>query len=84
METEKDYSYAVYRSLMKRKLVLGVPLIPLLLVIFITAIFFIALESLVIFPFSVLLIFIMKMISKNDEYLLEIFLSSLLQPDTLN
>lgn len=84
METEKDYSYAVYRSLMKRKLVLGVPLIPLLLVIFITAIFFIALESLVIVPFSVLLIFIMKMISKNDEYLLEIFLSSLLQPDTLN
>ena len=84
MEQEKDYSYAVYRSLMKRKLVMGVPLIPLLVVVFLTAIFFIALESLVIVPFSILLIIIMRMISKNDEYLLEIFLISLLQPDSLN
>lgn len=84
MEQEKDYSYAVYRSLMKRKLVMGVPLIPLLVVVFLTAIFFIALESLVIVPFSILLIIIMRMISKNDEYLLEIFLTSLLQPDILN
>lgn len=84
MEQEKDYSYSVYRSLMKRKLVMGVPLVPLLVVIFLTAIFFIALESLVIVPFSILMIIIMKMITKNDEYLLEIFLSSLLQPDSLN
>lgn len=78
-----DYSARVYRCLMKRKLIFGIPLVPLITVIFITALIFIAAESIIVLPFSFILLLIMKEITKKDEYLLECFLESILEPDYL-
>lgn len=81
---ETDYSSPVYKSIMKRRLTLGIPLIPLFIIILITVVCFIALESLIMIPFAILAILILRAITKKDEYALEIFLESLLQPDELN
>lgn len=81
---EDNYSIPVYKSLMKRRLTLGVPLVPLLIIILITVVFFIALESLIMIPFAVIAVLILREITKKDEYALEIFIDSLLQPDELN
>ena len=81
---EQDYSYPVYKSLMKRRLTLGIPLIPLFIIILVTVVCFIALESLIMIPFAILAILILRAITKKDEYALAIFLESLLQPDELN
>lgn len=81
---EDNYSIPVYKSLMKRRLTLGVPLVPLLVIILVTVVFFIALESLIMIPFSVIAVLILREITKKDEYALEIFIDSLLQPDELN
>ena len=68
---------------MKRKLIFGVPLVPLLLVIFITSLCFIALESVWVIPLGILSIVFMRVISKKDEYLLENFLFSIMESDYL-
>lgn len=81
---EDNYSIPVYKSLMKRRLTLGVPLVPLLVIILVTVVFFIALESLIMIPFSVIAVLILREITKKDEYALEIFIDILLQPDELN
>lgn len=81
---EDNYSIPVYKSLMKRRLTLGVPLVPLLVIILVTVVFFIALESLIMIPFSIIAVLILREITKKDEYALEIFIDSLLQPDELN
>ena len=81
---EDNYSIPVYKSLMKRRLTLGVPLVPLLVIILVTVVFFIALESLIMIPFSVIAVLILREITKKDEYALEIFIDSLLQPAELN
>ena len=80
---EEDFSYPVYKSLMKRKLTLGIPLVPLLIIALITIVTFIALESLIMVPIAILAVLILRAITKKDEYAIEIFLSSLLQPDDL-
>ena len=80
----EDYSYPVYRSLMKRKLTMGVPTTPLLVILLITVTLFMSLESLWVIPFAIVAILILRAITKKDEYAAEIFLSSLLQPDELN
>lgn len=81
---ETDYSSPVYKSIMKRRLTLGIPLLPLFIIILITVVCFIALESLIMIPFAILAILILRAITKKDEYALEIFLESLMQPDELN
>ena len=78
-----DYSYPVHRSIMKRQLIMGVPLIPLVIIVLATIIIVLDFKLWIILPFSAILIYIMKEITKKDEYLLEIFLNSLLEPDHL-
>lgn len=80
---DEDYSMPVYKSLMRRKLTLGIPLVPLLIIALVTVIFFIAFESLIMVPIAVIAVLILRAITKKDEYAIEIFLSSLLQPDEL-
>ncbi len=82
-EDEKDYSYPVHRSIMKRQLIFGVPTVPLIIVVITTFIILIDFKVIAIIPFSVLIILLIREITKKDEYLLEIFLQSLLQPDEL-
>ena len=84
-DTEKitDYSYPVHRSIMKRQLIMGVPLIPLVIIVFATILIVLDFKLWIILTFRAILIYIMKEITKKDEYLLEIFLNSLLEPDHL-
>ena len=68
---------------MKRQLVMGVPLIPLVIIVLLTIIIVMDFKLWIIIPINGLLLYIMKEITKKDEYLLEIFLNSLLEPDHL-
>lgn len=79
-----DYSYPVHRSIMKRKLIFGVPMIPLIIIAILTLIILMDFKFWGIIPFSLFIILIMREITKKDEYLLDVFLSSLLQPDYLD
>lgn len=84
MENLTDYSYPVHRSIMKRQLLFGVPFIYLITVALGTLIILMDFKLLAIIPVSISLVLIMREITKKDEYLLEIFLESLLQPDYLD
>ncbi len=79
----RDYKYPVHRSIMKRQLVMGVPLVPLVIIALLTIIIVMNFKLWIIIPINGLLLYIMKEITKKDEYLLEIFLNSLLEPDHL-
>lgn len=79
-----DYSYKVYRSLMKRKLTLGIPTVPLLVIVLITVVTFLILESFIMVPLSIIAYIVMKEITKKDEYAIEIFMNSLLEPEQLS
>ena len=68
---------------MKRQLVMGVPLVPLVIIALLTIIIVMDFKLWIIIPINGLLLYIMKEITKKDEYLLEIFLNSLLEPDHL-
>lgn len=59
-------------------------MVPLLVIALITVVTFLILESFIMIPFSIIAYFIMKTITKKDEYAIEIFLNSLLQPDELS
>lgn len=79
-----NYDIPVYRSLMKRKLTLGIPTVALLIILLATVVVFLTFETLAMIPFAIIAIIILRKITKKDEYLIEIFLNSLLQPDELN
>jgi len=76
-----DFSIPVHRSIIKRDLWLGIPFIPLLSLVFISIIIILGLEQYAFLAISVIVWFILKKITKSDEWLLDIILSSLLQPD---
>lgn len=84
MEKEKDiseYTYPVHRAVMKRQLIMGVPLVPFVIVVLVTIIIVLDFKMWLIIPFAGIAIYIMKEITKKDQYLLEVFLYSLLEPD---
>ena len=84
MEKEKDiseYTYPVHRAVMKRQLIMGVPLVPFIIVVLVTIIIVLDFKMWLIIPFAGITIYIMKEITKKDQYLLEVFLYSLLEPD---
>lgn len=80
---DQDYSVMVYRSIMKRELYLGIPLIPLVLLGFFTIIMVFNLQQIGFLAVTVILWVILKILTDKDEYLLDIILSSLFQPDIL-
>lgn len=81
---EPDYSYPVHRSIMRRQLVFGVPLAPLVGIIVFTFIIIMDFKFYAFILISAAIIYIMREITKRDEYLLEIILFSLFDPDHLN
>ena len=83
MESLTDYSYPVHRSIMKRRLLFGVPFIPAMIVILLAGIIFMDFKLIAVIPIAIFIIYVMKEITKKDEYLLETFLEGLLQPDNL-
>ena len=85
-ETEEDYSYKVHRSIRKRQLIAGIPMLPFILIIGITMIILMdsKMKLVGIIPIAIILLYLIKEITKKDEYLVEIFLQSLIQPDILD
>ena len=77
------FSIPVRRSIIHRDLWLGLPFIPLIALVFITIIMVLSFRQIAFLPIYVLLWFILRGITKKDEWLLDIILSSLFQPDNL-
>jgi type IV secretory pathway VirB3-like protein len=83
METLQDYAIPVHRSIMKRDLFLGVPPIPLAILVAITIFMVVNLHLYWFLALSGVLYLVLKKITEKDEWLLDIILNSLFQPDRL-
>jgi type IV secretory pathway VirB3-like protein len=79
----QDYAIPVHRSIIHRDLWIGVPLLPLVLLGMITILMVFNFNQPAFLVITVIIWYILKSITKNDEWLLDIVISSLLQPDEL-
>lgn len=68
---------------MKRQLFLGVPFVPLMVLLFFTIVIVLNFQQYYFLLISALLWYALKVLTDKDEFLLEIFLQSLIQPDML-
>jgi len=78
-----DFAIPVRRSVIHRDLMLGIPFIPFILLAFITIFMVFSFQQYAFLIITVASWFILRQITKSDEWLLDIVLSSLLQPDEL-
>jgi type IV secretory pathway VirB3-like protein len=78
-----DYAIPVRRSIIHRDLWLGIPFVPLLALGFITILMVFTFGQFAFLVITVISWFILKQITKHDEWLLDIVMTSLLQPDEL-
>jgi type IV secretory pathway VirB3-like protein len=78
-----DYAIPVRRSIIHRDLWLGIPFIPLLGLGFITILMVFTFGQFAFLVITVISWFVLKQITKHDEWLLDIVMTSLLQPDEL-
>ena len=86
MDTPKqihDYAIPVRRSIIHRDLWLGIPFIPLLTLGFVTILMVFTFGQFAFLVITVISWFVLKQITKHDEWLLDIVMTSLLQPDEL-
>jgi len=84
-EPKKIYDYAipVRRSVIHRDLWLGIPFIPLMILGFVTILMVFTFSQFAFLVITVIAWFALKQITKHDEWLLDIVITSLLQPDEL-
>jgi len=78
-----DFAIPVRRSVIHRDLMLGIPFVPFVLLAFITIFMVFSFQQYVFLVITVASWFILRQITKSDEWLLDVVLSSLLQPDDL-
>jgi len=78
-----DFSIPVRRSVIHRDLMLGIPFVPFVLLAFITIFMVFSFQQYAFLVITVASWFVLRQITKSDEWLLDIVLSSLLQPDEL-
>jgi type IV secretory pathway VirB3-like protein len=78
-----DFAIPVRRSVIHRDLMLGIPFIPFVLLAFVTIFMVFSFQQYVFLIITAASWFILRQITKSDEWLLDIVLSSLLQPDEL-
>jgi len=78
-----DYAIPVRRSIIHRDLWLGIPFIPLLTLGFVTILMVFTFSQFAFLVITVISWFVLKQITKHDEWLLDIVMTSLLQPDEL-
>lgn len=78
-----DYAAPVHRSLCKRDLIAGVSRMTLIVLMIFTYLVVIELHQYVMVVVSVIGFIVARAMTKNDEYLIDIVLYSLLAPDTL-
>jgi type IV secretory pathway VirB3-like protein len=79
----QDYAIPVRRSIIHRDLWLGIPFIPLMGLGFATILMVLTFGQIAFLVITVISWFILKQITKHDEWLLDIVITSLLQPDEL-
>ena len=78
-----DFAIPVRRSVIKRDLIFGIPLVPLMIIIFLTIIFVLTFEQISFLAITVLLFVVFRNVTKADEWLLDILVIAMLQPDQL-
>jgi type IV secretory pathway VirB3-like protein len=78
-----DFAIPVRRSVIHRELMLGIPFIPFVLLAFITIFMVFSFQQYAFLVITAVSWYILRQITKSDEWLLDIVLSSLLQPDDL-
>jgi len=78
-----DYAIPVRRSIIHRDLWLGIPFIPLMTLGFVTILMVFTFGQFAFLVITVIAWFALKQITKHDEWLLDIVMTSLLQPDEL-
>ena len=85
MESENvaDYPWKVHRSLLRRDLVAGVSRITFAIIIALTVYMVFGVRQYWFAGVTVILYFVVRALTKSDEYLVEIILDSLLLPDDL-
>ncbi|GMO57936.1 MAG: hypothetical protein Ta2G_17910 [Termitinemataceae bacterium] len=77
----KPYSKPVHRSLLQRDLLAGVPQVGLLVIFMLAVIFVYGLEMPFMLIPIVLLYFVMRALTKKDQWLLDIVLDNIQQKD---
>jgi len=78
-----DFAIPVRRSIIHRDLWLGVPFIPLMVLGFTTILMVFTFGQIAFLVVTVISWFVLRHITKQDEWLLDIVVTSLLQPDEL-
>jgi type IV secretory pathway VirB3-like protein len=78
-----DFAIPVRRSVIHRDLMLGIPFIPFVMLAFVTIFMVFSFQQYIFLVITAVSWFVLRQITKNDEWLLDIVLSSLLQPDDL-
>jgi type IV secretory pathway VirB3-like protein len=78
-----DFAIPVRRSVIHRDLMLGIPFIPFVILAFVTIFMVFSFQQYIFLVITAVSWFILRQITKSDEWLLDIVLSSLLQPDDL-
>ena len=78
-----DFAIPVRRSVIHRDLMLGIPFIPFILLAFVTLFMVFSFQQYAFLIITVASWFVLRQITKSDEWLLDVVLSSLLQPDDL-
>lgn len=84
MKNLNDYSYPVHKTLLKRKLLMGIPIVPFIIIALTTLIILMDFKILAIIPIGIGLLWIVREITKKDDYLLDIIINSLSEPDFIN
>jgi type IV secretory pathway VirB3-like protein len=79
----QDYAIPVRRSIIHRDLWLGIPFIPLLTLGFVTILMVFTFGQFAFLVITVVAWFVLNQITKQDEWLLDIVMTALLQPDEL-
>ena len=83
MPDMRPYSRAVRRSLLQREMLGGVPQVGLLLLFALVVVFVYGLQLYIAIVPIVLLYFVMRHLSKKDQWLIDIVMENITQKDVL-
>jgi len=77
------YKQPVHRSLLQRELIGGIPQAGLFIIFFLGLIFIYGLQLWIVIIPLVLIYFILRHLTKLDQYLIDIFLNNIMQKEKL-
>ncbi len=83
MKEISDFAIPVHRSILRRDLFLGVPLMPLVILVVLTIIMVLDFMQLIFIPITICIWYGLKKITDADEWFLEILFGCINQPDIM-